>query len=253
MRKIIFILTIVILNYGCAVKKKSGKTKDSATPDSESGIYASILNQNLTGRSFFLERAEFKIRSGDGEKSGLGTVKFLMPDKFLISIKSNIGIEVARIFLKGDSIFINDRFNKRLYYGSTSFLKSKYGFTTSLLPVLLGDYVNDLKPDSNMIRCKDGRVNVSGNINDVEVEYLIDCQFGKSILTVPERMSDESSLEIKYSGFFSTEGINIPGKIEITEKQTNTTIEILIQKVIVPWNGVIDFIPGKQYDKIRLQ
>jgi hypothetical protein len=253
LRKIVFILTIVILIYGCAVKKKSGKTTDSGAPDKESGIFSSILNQNLTSRSFFLERAEFKIRSGDGEKSGLGTVKFLMPDKFLISIKSNIGIEVARIYLKGDSVFINDRFNKRLYYGSTSFLKSKYGFTTSLLPVLLGDYVNDQKLDSNKIRCNDGRVSVSGNISDVKIEYLIDCQFGKSILTVPGKMRDESSLEIKYSGFFSSEGINVPGKIEIIEKQTNTTIEILIQKVIVPWNGVIDFIPGRQYDKIHLQ
>jgi hypothetical protein len=96
-------------------------------------------------------------------------------------------------------------------------------------------------------------VSVSGNISDVKIEYLIDCQFGKSILTVPGKMRDESSLEIKYSGFFSSEGINVPGKIEIIEKQTNTTIEILIQKVIVPWNGVIDFIPGRQYDKIHLQ
>ena len=253
MRKIAFILTVVILNWGCAVHKKNAKTTDSDIKGKNPDIYASILNQNLTGRSFFIEKAEFRIRSGDGEKSGIGTVKFLMPDKFLISIKSNVGIEVARIFLKGDSIYINDRFNKRLYYGSTSYLKSKYGITTSLLPVLLGDYVNDQKLDSTKIRCVEGRVKVLGVINDVKIKYLIDCEIGKSILTVPEELRDENSLEIKYSEFFSSDSINTPGKIEITEKQSNTTIEILIQKMISPWDGGIDFIPGKQYDKIHLQ
>ena len=68
-------------------------------------LYESIINQNLTVRSFFIERAEFKIISNDGEKSGIGTIKFLMPDRFLISIKSKTGIEVARIFLTGDSIY----------------------------------------------------------------------------------------------------------------------------------------------------
>ena len=59
-----------------------------------------------------------------------------MPDKFLISIKSHTGIEVARIFLTGDSIMINDRINKKLYYGSTSYLKNKYGLTTAVFPVI---------------------------------------------------------------------------------------------------------------------
>ena len=178
--------------------------------------------------------------------------KFLMPDKFLISIKSNAGIEVARIYLTGDSIMINDRFNKRLFYGSTSYLKSKYGVTTSLLPVLLGDYVNDQKLDSSKISCADGKLKILGLVNDVRVKYLIDCELGKSILTVPEDRNKENTLEIKYSEFFRANSINSPGKIEIVERKSNTTIEIRIRKIISPWEGVIDFIPGKQYEKIHL-
>ena len=119
-----------------------------------------LLNQNLTARSFFIEKAEFKISSGDGEKSGIGTVKFQMPDKFLISIKSKAGIEVARIFLTGDSIFINDRFNKKLYYGSTSYLKSKYGYYNIIIASILGDYVNDQKLDRSKINCIEWKVKI---------------------------------------------------------------------------------------------
>ena len=63
---------------------------------------------------------------------------------------------------------INDRFNKKLYYGSTSYLKSKYGVTTALLPVFLGDYVNDQKLDSTKIKCIDGKLNILGIINNVK-------------------------------------------------------------------------------------
>ena len=253
MRKIAFILTILIFSSGCAVSRKQERIKNSTSTSSQlSNLYESIVNQNLTRRSFYIEKAEFRIRSSQGEKSGVGTVKFQRPDRFLISIKSNVGIEVARIFLSGDSIMINDRFNKRLYYGSTSFLKNKYGFTTALLPILLGDYVNDNKLDSTGIKCTDGKLNVTGIVNNVKVKYTIDCELGKSILTVHEDMNDDNSLEIKYSEFFRANSINSPGKVDIIEGQSNTTIEIKIQNIISPWEGVIDFIPGKEYEKIHL-
>ena len=52
--------------------------------------------------------------------------------------------------------------------------------------------------------------------------------------------------------FLKVNEINIPGKIEISERQSSTTIEIKIQKIITPWEGTIEFIPGKQFKKIRL-
>lgn len=253
MRKITLISAIVILSFGCAVKKNHTiPTNTASTASAIENLNESIVNQNITSRGFYIERAEFKIKSSAGEKSGLGTVKFVMPDKFLISIKSNAGIEVARIFLSGDSVLVNDRFNKRLYYGSTSYLKSKFGVTTAMLPVFLGDYVNDQKFDSTRIKCTDGKLNVLGIISNVKVKYLIDCELRKCILTVPEDMEDENSLVIKYSEFIKGTSINSPGKIEILETKSSTTIEIRIQEIISPWNGVIDFIPGKQYKKIHL-
>jgi hypothetical protein len=247
-------LTIVALNYGCAAKKKSNRTTDAAIElPAHGALYESIQNQNLTERSFFIERAEFRIRTEDGENAGIATVKFVKPDNFLISIKSFGGIEIARIFLTGDSLFINDRFNRRLYYGSTSYLKDKYGITTILLPVLLGDYINDKKLEKSDIRCDDGKLLILGLINKMVVKYLIECELGKSIMTIPVVGDGESTIEIKYTGFIKSDGINIPEQIEIVEKKSKTTIQIHIKKIVSPWNGKIDFIPGKQYDKIHLQ
>jgi hypothetical protein len=253
LRKIVFILTVFILATSCSVNRKQMRNKKSIVGVPIIGDLAqSVLNQNLTARSFYIEKAEFKIKSNEGEKSGLGSIKFLMPDKFLISIKSNAGIEIARIFLSGDSIFVNDRFNKKLFYGSATYLKDKYGLTTSLLPVALGDYVNDEKLDSSKIKCEDGKLNIEGIVRSLKIRYLIDCELGKSILTVPGNNIDENVLQIQYSDFFRENEINTPGKIEISEKKSNTTIEIRIVKIISPWEGTIEFVPGKQFEKIHL-
>lgn len=253
MRKIIFIVTVIILVYGCAISRRQSRTAGiHEIKRTWKELYQSILYQNITERNFFIERAEFKIKSEEGEKSGIGTIKFLTPDKFLISIKNNTGIEIARIYLTGDSIMLNERMNKKLYYGSAFYLKKKYGLTTSIIPVLLGDYINNEKLDSNSIKCNDGRFTVNGIVGEKRIKYVLDCQLGKSILAIPEQDTDSNGLEIRYDNFFNSGGVNIPGRIQISEKQNNTEIEIRIEKITIPWSGTIEFIPGKQYEKIPL-
>jgi hypothetical protein len=253
LRKIIFIFLVFILAAGCSVNRKQRRNK-TATGNSlnDNELIQKLVSQNLTGRSFYIQKAEFKISTDQGEISGLGTVKFLMPDKFLIEIKSKAGIEIARIFLSGDSVLVNDRFNKKLYYTSASFLKNKYGLSTSVLPVALGDFVNENKLDSSKIWCKDGKVNIEGGVKNVKINYVIDCELGKSVLTIPEDRINESVLQIRYSDFFRANEINTPAKIQITETKSKTTIEIVIRKIISPWDGTIEFVPGKQYQKIPL-
>jgi hypothetical protein len=253
LREVGYIILLLLFTVSCSVSRKNKSVNSSGDNSSASvNLLQSIINQNLTSRSFYIEKAEFKIISGGNQISGIGTIKFLKPDKFLISIKSIVGIEIARIYLTGDSIIANDRINKKFYFGSTSILKSKYGITTSVLPVVFGDYVNDERPDSTRFKCVAGNIQVDGSIKEVKIRYLIDCAIGKSILTIPEDSSKNSMLKIVYSDFFSISGINTPGLINISDTLIDTIIEIRIQKIIIPWDGTIDFIPGKQYEKIRL-
>jgi hypothetical protein len=253
LRKIIYILFILILSGSCSVSRKlERKTNRSSKAEDNENVYHSIINQNITARSFYVERAEFKIKSDDVEKSGVGTIKFLLPDRFLISIKSKTGIEAARIYISGDSIKINDRIDKKVFYGSASYLNTKYGVTTSILPIILGDYLNDMSVDSSKLNCSEGKLKIEGIKKNVRIRYLIDCEKGKSILTIPDKDNSENGIQIRYSDFFNVNNINTPGKIEISDSQRNTTIEIKIERILIPWEGTIEFIPGKLYEKIIL-
>jgi hypothetical protein len=251
--KITGILILYVLCSGCSASRKQEKVREADALTVLSGdIYKNIVNQNITNRSFFIDKAEFRVFGDGGEESGIATVKFKNPDKYLVSIKSKAGIEFARIYLSEDSIFINDRLSKKLYYGSASYLKTKYGLTTAVLPIIFGDYVNDEILKDKKPECIEGKLNLDAIIKDIKIRYIVDCKYGKSILTIPSGEGKSGGLKIKYDKFFNNSGINIPGTVEISGPQNNTRIEIKIRKIIFPWEGSIEFLPGKQYEKIHL-
>jgi hypothetical protein len=244
---------ILVFCTQCSVnrKRKSGTEAVSISTEGES-ILQSVVKQNITKSNFFIEKAEFRIISNAGEKSGIGTIKFVLPDKYLVSIKSKAGIEIARIYLMEDSVMMNDRLNKKLYYGSASDLKTKFGLTAAIVPLIFGDYINDQAVDERTIECKDGLLSFDALVKDIKIKYNIDCKYGKCIMTSPANDPNSNGLRIEYSDFFRSGKINVPGKIRISEKKNNTIIEIRILKIVIPWEGSIEFIPGKQYEKIHL-
>jgi hypothetical protein len=244
---------MMVLCSGCSVSRKQGRTSEKDTIQVPGGdIYESLINQNITNKSFFIDKAEFRINGSGGEKSGIATIKFKTPDKYLISIKSKAGIELARIYLSEDSILINDRLSKKLYYGSASYLKSKYGLTTAVLPLIFGDFINENIYDNNKPECKEGKLKMEAIIKDIKIKYVVDCKYGKSILAMPANEEISGRMNIEYGKFFMNNRIYIPGIVNISENQNKTRIEIKIQRIIFPWEGSIEFVPGKQYEKIHL-
>lgn len=252
MQKVVAILAVIFFCCSCAVSRKKTIRNKSYNEKEGALVFKKIEDQNISSNSFFIERAEFSIKTEGVERSGLGTIKFKKPDRFLISIKSKTGIEAARIYITTDSVKVNDRINKKLYYGSVTDIKKKYGFTDALVPVILGDFINESIIDKDTIKCHNGEFKFDGIIKGRSINYVIDCVFGKSIITIPETGFEDHTIEINYSEFFLVNNINIPGKIEISDKLDKLSIEISIKKITFPWEGEIDFMPGKQYEKIHL-
>lgn len=243
---------MLIISTGCSVIRFGGEKNYGLSNDIISDkLYESIIKQNITINNFFIQKAEIEISSKKVTKKVLGNIKFERPDKYLISIKSKTGIEAARIFISDDTILINDRINRKQYYGSTQYLKSKYGITASVLPIIFGDYISDNLSDSNTV-CSDGKLDIIGTVEGIRIKYVIDCKKGKIILAIPENKLSKEGIEIQYSNFFKNENVLSPGKIEIKDFQRETTVKIKIQKRKSLWNGKVEFVPGNKYELIRL-
>ena len=132
---------------------------------------------------FLFKKLKLKLFTDKSEQNLIGSIKFENPDKYLVSLKSKAGIEVARIFITSDTILINDRINKKQYYGSAKYLKKKFGITTSVLPLIFGDYINENVSDNVITNCSEGKSDIVGIIKNINISYVIDCKKGKSIIS----------------------------------------------------------------------
>jgi hypothetical protein len=253
LQKISFISILLILSTGCSVIRNRETWNNEFKNDiSDERILERVEKQNITLNGFYIQKADVKISTKGETKKLLGSIKFEKPDKFLISIKSRSGIEAARVFISDDTVLINNRINRKLYYGSSEYIMRKYGVKTSVLRIMFGDYINDNLSDNGKIKCSGGKLYTDGIISGIRIKYTIDCKKEKIILSETGNNWKESKILIEYGDFLNNGKMLFPGRIEIRDEESMTTIEIRIRKIESPWNGNIDFVPGNSYEKLQL-
>ena len=253
MRKVAIILLLGIFAGGCSVTRNRSKDSYSNLNDISSGnVLESVKNQNVTTSNVFIQKADIELLNQNGKQKFIGNIKFEYPDKYLISIKSRSGIEGVRIYITKDSIFVNDRINKKMYFGNSFYLNRKYGLNQSFLPLIFGDIVVDKSCNGSKDKCSGDQLKVNCVVKGVTLNYNIDCKRGKIIFVSQLNNSGSEGIKMKYEAFLNLGNIIIPGIIEIEDSQYNMTIKIKIVKVEYPWNGNVKFIPGKGYESIEL-
>jgi hypothetical protein len=237
---------------GCSVVSKSKTDKGFKGNGKEINNLQAIINQNITNQNFYIHKATIEISTPEGKEKFIASVKFKYPDKYLISLKGKTGIEGSRIFISADTILINDRLKRKLYFGSGEYLKNKYGFSSFFLPIILGDYVRNNLSKENTVVCLDNILSRGEIIGGIKINYVIDCRFGKVILVTPERLDKSNTFEIHFSKFLKAGNSLIAGQIEVIDLNTKTKIRIEIGQIEFPWVGEIEFLPGNKYEIINL-
>ncbi|MGC1390012.1 MAG: DUF4292 domain-containing protein [Bacteroidales bacterium] len=253
MRKIIVILILVAIATGCSITRNvSNINLERSNRLVSNNVVESVIEQNITNTGFFIQKAEIEFINEKGKEIFISSIKYEKPDKYLISLKSRSGIEGARIYISNDTILVNDRISKVLYYGTAYYLRTKYGFSQAVLPLVFGDIIIEKNCENNQIKCSEEKVNIRCGVKGLFLNYSIDCKKRKTILV--DQMSNyvKQSINIKYEKFFNVGPILIPKMIEINDYEYNTTLRIKILKIESPWTGNIRFIPGKGYELIKL-
>ena len=253
MRKIAVILILSTLLGGCSISKKFENAK-SEYPSKHitDNILEDVKERNITNLNFYIEKAEIEIIKEKEKEKYTGNIKFEKPDKYLISLKSRSGIEGARIYISNDSILVNDRINRKLYYANSLYLEKKYGFNLNCLSLIFGDIVVEKGYEENKGKCLEDRFKIDCLVKGLRLSYEIDCNKRKIISVNEINNYVQQSIGFKYDSFLSVNDILIPKVIEFEENQHNIHIRIKIRKVDFLWNGSIKFIPGRGYEIIKL-
>jgi hypothetical protein len=252
LQKLGFIFIIGLFLSGCSVHRSGKQIYTISNANSTGNIYENLRRQNISKQSFFIEKAEIEVIGKEGSEKFLASVKFEYPDKYLISVKNTTGIEGVRVFISKDTLLANDRLNKIHYYGSPYYLSKKLGISVFVLPVIFGDLVSEGFDGTKQSECIEKMLKIDAIIKGVKVNYLVDCTKGKIFETILESSSNTERIIIEYSKFKKIHDILLPEDISILDKKRMVTIKVRINKVQFPWNGIIDFIPGKNYETQQL-
>ena len=244
------ILILLVLLTGCSALK-TGKTKTEHI-SSRFFDFRKIMAQNLTVNDFNIRKAEVQIAIGDEKQILLASVKYKTPGYWLISLKNNIGIEITRAYITTDTLLINDRLEKKMFYGKTNAIEKRYGIPFIAIPVIFGDFVEENPESIDSIKCVGAKDTLNIKFDKFEIEYFISCRDNK-IINANLRNPGNKVIQIAYSKISLFDNKKYPSRIKIIDTTDRCIIEIRIRNI--DFNNIerLDFIPGRGYENILLK
>ena len=241
----------MIVFSGCSAVK-TGKTRIINKSLISKDNIGETRKNNLSNNDFNVQRAEVVSNVNGDEQKFMASFKYKLPGIWLISMKSNTGIEAARVWITADTVLINDRLHKKLYYGKSSSLEKKYGIPVKAIPVLIGDFIEAEKMINDSIQCIEGINEEVAKFENFKVEYLISCRENKMISTKILNPG-KSDILISYSKIHKIENKKFPAKIRINDSEEKIVIVIQIRKIDFSKIDKMNFIPGKGYEKVLIK
>jgi hypothetical protein len=234
---------------GCTVlKKQESETAVLYRGATDIITWKDVVRQNITTAGFFISKADVEISGKEGNDKFIASIKYLITGEYLISLRSRSGVEGARILISKDTVLINDRINRKLYYGSDEEMSEKYGFSPSVIPVLLGDYIALDFPQGSIDKCINGEILNSQLISGIGIDYTLNCKEQKVISVT----SNTNTIRIHFSEYLNLNAKKVAGEIEFEDIAREIKLTIRIRKIESPWEGEINFIPGSGYEHIPL-
>jgi hypothetical protein len=251
-QKVVFFLIVAVMTTNCSVFKSLDQaTNADLEAEKEKSVSELIKEKNLTDTSFYIKSMDIVFSKEDNAEKLVGSLRFEKPDKYLISLKSRSGIEVSRIFINKDSLYIVDRIKRKVFRGSVKYIKDKYGITLNMLAVLIGDFKGVCGREYNG-SSKANSILYTCYVDEVSVNYEMDNEV-KKVKSVRARDRYGRSLFTAEFGNFKRENKTIyPARINWSNFESRIKAEITIQKIEYPWTDKLEFSFGNRYEIIEL-
>lgn len=252
MRKVTVIFICCYLFAGCSVLKgpagKSGNV--SMNPSRVTGN--TLIANNITNENFSIPRVDVDVNSQGDHQKFLATVKYKAGEGYLISLRSRTGFEAARIFLGQDTLLINDRLSRTLYYGKPGNLRNITGYSGELLPLIFGDILTR-QQSSAEIQCIDGKGQIEDDFSGYRIGYRIDCRMHKITEILHENSFNNAQTILTFDNFVEENGRIYPRTATINAKSAESSIIMVYNQIEFNWQGELEFVPGSNYERRQLK
>jgi hypothetical protein len=252
LQKLALLGLIILTLYGCSVFNKGSKNFPVENGNDQNVSYLDGLRSgNLTEKSFYIKSVDIDYTNDSDINHFNASIRFEKPDKYLIALRSRTGIELTRVLITRDSLFITDRLKHIIYYGNVRYLEKKFEIRADLLPVIFGDIVGRYVLDKNSKTDKNNRV-IDSKISGISLKYVLDGTIGKAVSVKAEKTGRVDIGTISFSRFRSMNGSSYPSRVLLENKVRNISAALKIKKIEVPWSEKIDFSITKRYKLVEL-
>jgi hypothetical protein len=238
LRKALILIGIMFI-CGCTARRFVVRSPDSLNPEPFEKLVENVRKNNISNKDFYIEKALFTINVNNETKRFLFSLKFKMPDTYLISIKNITGFEALRILITKDTLLVNERIGKRILYAKPGVLEKKTGLPFYALNILFGD----LSADDFIIKQRQGR-RVWTSVLDPEKEKVLSTEISDGTLG--------EAIKINFSKFRKKYS-NAPSIIEFQSPGRGIRAKIKLERIEMSWNGLIEFVPGKGYTREEIK
>lgn len=224
----ISVLLLLIL-FSCSTTRKGTITHVNVTDKrSASKILEISKGNNIAVRGYFIKSGKISIES----KAFSGQFDFyakVNSDKdFVISCKGPLDIEMLRVYGVGDSAFVIDRINRKIYSGSKSRLWKKYKLPEGFFDYLIGDI-----PANSVLDEGGNSDGASFSVSYDDNQYQTITLVSKSQLKAEETRVYETGIRpvvsFIYSKFKSQDSYTFPEVIIIDSESLMFHVEMEIE------------------------
>jgi len=266
--RIILIFCVLILLFigtGCSSKKKM--TKATLREFTASHLIKEVQENEFDFDSF-QAKMNLKIETADKSFSTKGQLRMQKDSIIWTSISAPLGVEVLRMMVTPDSVFMLNRNDKTYLIENISVFNDISPMITTIdfiQAVLVGNDINLRESDNYKISIKDGQYNllISNELkktikqSDDEWKVMlkdiwIDPQLFKiTKYYIKEYADSKRKIELEYSDFEEVNGKYIPTKISIDiHGDFLLKAEISYSNIVVGDNIEFIFNVPKKYDRI---
>lgn len=266
MRKFVWaaVAAFGIMLAGCRTSHV-GEKKEISGEQSEKSAFAGCL-KNSVDYTTYSAKTSFTVMTSAGNLKSKATVRIIRDKVLQISVQPFLGIEMFRVQLTNDSVWILDKMGKRYVAESITAYKSKLPVDLSLSTVQALFLGRPFLPGKNSLEVSDYRdffwtKEKSGWLFSMKELSLFSCLFA---MDEQERLKETRMADLagqvqvnwNYFDFTNQNGFWFPSGMEVrTDGIGKKNLSLRLENITPEWNKSVNvsFSVSSQYKKVSVR
>ncbi len=246
---IIPMLLLLFAGSGCSLVRRSATVEADAGETGNIVSYSNLVESNIGVPPLFIRRIRGEAYLYGERTRFSANLRANSEGEWLLSIRSILGIEVARIFAGSEGVVLLDRLANIAERYSWNEMANRYGVRFDMIGLLLGDIPANISLASDNIDC-DRPLLLSARTGP-GYRVHVDCNYGKVRQILVEDAATGSSLTVTVERFTPVNGSYYPFEITVEDDSGTMRLTYRIDDIVTDWTGSFNFAIPSNYTIVR--